>query len=213
VSPQYNRFISLAGHLQRLMADMNIALPVAPVAEILGCDRHTVSTYIWIAKSTDALHEVGTWSYADHRAKEYRFPLENFDWATGKERVRPPTAPVSKEHQVPKGEVHQEDTRHQSISPSEPQSINSSVLHHITPSSPHPLISSEPQTINSSSHHSISSSVCDDAPEVLMAWCPDGVSPLDGGSRTGLELSAPPDSPRSQPWSPLVTSPPMRRDS
>jgi hypothetical protein len=85
VSPLYGRFVSVAGHTQRLMPDKNFLLPVAILAEMLGCDRTMVSTYIRIAKKAGILREVGGWSYAERKAKEYRFALQNWDWTTGKQ--------------------------------------------------------------------------------------------------------------------------------
>jgi hypothetical protein len=67
------------------MRDQPIFLPVAMLAEMLGCDRTMVSNYFKLAKRDGILREVSTWSYTEHKAKEYRFTLESWDWTTGRQ--------------------------------------------------------------------------------------------------------------------------------
>jgi hypothetical protein len=95
LSDGYHQFLSLAAHLQKLMPNRNILLPVERVGEMLRYNRHTISHYLHLAKLSGHLREVSPSLYAKHQATEYRFSVENWDFATGRERQPTPDSPTT----------------------------------------------------------------------------------------------------------------------
>jgi hypothetical protein len=83
-SVKYCNLLSLAGHLQHGRPNQVIALPVERIAEILECDRKSVTKYLkfaikekFLAKASDCVPH--------HRAAEFRFDVDRFDWTTGQQ--------------------------------------------------------------------------------------------------------------------------------
>jgi hypothetical protein len=78
LSDGYHLFLSLAAHLQKLLPDRSILLPVELVGNLLGYERHTISHYLHLAKLSGHLRELAPSLYAKHQATEYRFSVENW---------------------------------------------------------------------------------------------------------------------------------------
>lgn len=83
-SPKYCHLISIAGHLQRSCGDKPIALPVERLAELLGCNRRSVGTYLKFAMKENILRKV-TECVPHNRAAEFIFSVDRFDWSTGRQ--------------------------------------------------------------------------------------------------------------------------------
>jgi hypothetical protein len=78
----YDRFISLAGWLQRLMHGKGIYLPTRTVAELLNCDQRTVSRLRKLAIQDGLLHKVKEHSFRSTGKSEatvFQFALERFE--------------------------------------------------------------------------------------------------------------------------------------
>jgi hypothetical protein len=84
-SAKYCELVSVAGHLQRGRPDQVIALPVERIAEILECDRKSVTRYLKFAVREKLLASVSE-CVPHHRAAEFRFASDRFDWTTGEQR-------------------------------------------------------------------------------------------------------------------------------
>jgi len=80
-SSVYCEFVSLAGHLQRGRPGQVIALPVERIAEILNCNRKSVSLYLKFALREGLITKVSD-CVPHHRAAEFTFAIDRFDWAT-----------------------------------------------------------------------------------------------------------------------------------
>lgn len=74
----YTRFLSIVGHLQALRRGIEIMIPVANFADVLGCAKMTVSRLIQFAIEDGLLQVVEAHSYAKHKARRYRFALERY---------------------------------------------------------------------------------------------------------------------------------------
>jgi hypothetical protein len=83
-SPQCDEMVSLAGHLQRARPESAIALPVERVAEILKCERKSVTRYLKFALKDGLLTKVAE-CVPHRRAAEFRFEMGRFDWTSGKQ--------------------------------------------------------------------------------------------------------------------------------
>ena len=83
-SNKYCEFLSLAGHLQHARPDKEIALPVERIAAELKCDRKSVGMYLKFAIKEGLLARTSE-CVPLHRAAEYRFAIERFDWVSGKQ--------------------------------------------------------------------------------------------------------------------------------
>lgn len=83
-SPQYDELVSLAGHLQRTRPRLPIALPVVRIAEILECERKSVTRYLKFAVKDGLLTKVSE-CVPHKRAAEFRFETDRFDWTSGKQ--------------------------------------------------------------------------------------------------------------------------------
>jgi hypothetical protein len=90
LSQGFNEFISLAAHRQKRTPNHSFPLPVERVGKILGYDRHTIGTYAAFAISLGLLIRTAPSSLKNHLAAEYRCPLENWDFSTGKELPHEP---------------------------------------------------------------------------------------------------------------------------
>lgn len=83
-SPDYERFISIAGHLQRNV-EGPILLPCRKFAGILNCEPTSISRYRNRAIQ-DAILRLEQRGRKSHReADEFRFVTEKFDWTNGHE--------------------------------------------------------------------------------------------------------------------------------
>ena len=85
-SEGYARFVSIAGYRQRFTPDDDIILPVKTLAEMLDCDRTSISYYLKRAKADGLLKETKPHSYTKHKASEYRFLLELWDFTSRQQR-------------------------------------------------------------------------------------------------------------------------------
>jgi hypothetical protein len=78
-SPEYPRFISLAGWLQVCVGDQPILLPVEDVGELLGITSMTVSRYRRMAVEDGLLKEIRPYEFCGKkkggRATEFRFDV------------------------------------------------------------------------------------------------------------------------------------------
>ncbi|HZY60885.1 MAG TPA: hypothetical protein VFE38_00055 [Edaphobacter sp.] len=77
----YQRFISLAGWLQRLMGDKAIYLPTRRIGEVLSCDQRTVSRLRKLAISDGYLMVLKPHHYSGrgrNDATAFQFALERF---------------------------------------------------------------------------------------------------------------------------------------
>ena len=83
-SPQYDRFVSVAGHLQRGV-DGPILLPCVKFSEILRCTPMTVSRYRRLAVQYGLLKLASKGIKAQRKADEFIFNVDLFDWKTGKQ--------------------------------------------------------------------------------------------------------------------------------
>jgi len=98
-SAKYCALLSIAGHLQRARSgrfgqepegecepwgQAPIALPVERIAELLQCDRKSVSTYLKFARDEGLLTKVSE-CVPHQRAAEFTFKTECFDWSTGRQ--------------------------------------------------------------------------------------------------------------------------------
>ena len=81
-STKHSKLISLAGHLQKPRLGQSIALPVERIAEVLNCNRKYVGEYLKFAMQEQLLSKV-TECVPHHRAAEFIFAVERFDWKTG----------------------------------------------------------------------------------------------------------------------------------
>ena len=80
--PEYEEFISIAGHLQVFVGlKSNILLPCEKLAEILGVDASTVSRYRQLVVMDGYLEEVVPYrwvSSGNTKATEFRFRIDRF---------------------------------------------------------------------------------------------------------------------------------------
>ena len=83
-SHKYCELLSLAGHLQRGRPEQVIALPVERTAEMLNCDRKSVTRYLKFAVKEKLLTRTSE-CVPHQRAAEFRFACERFDWTSGQE--------------------------------------------------------------------------------------------------------------------------------
>jgi hypothetical protein len=83
-SPQYDRFISIVGHLQRKV-DGAILVPCAKFAKVLGCSAMAVSRYRSLAMDAGILRMQSRGIRQQRKADEFTFAVEKFDWTTGKQ--------------------------------------------------------------------------------------------------------------------------------
>jgi hypothetical protein len=83
-SPTYCQLVSLAGHLQCRKPDCPIALPVERIAEILKCERKSVTRYLKFAIKDRLLTKVSE-CVPHRRAAEFRFELDRFELTSGKQ--------------------------------------------------------------------------------------------------------------------------------
>jgi len=78
----YDRFISLAGWLQRLMHGKGICLPTRTIAELLNCDQRTVSRLRKLAIQDGLLHVIKEHTFRSTGKSEatvFQFALERFE--------------------------------------------------------------------------------------------------------------------------------------
>src|SRR5437868_12941453 len=87
-SEKYERFVSIAGHLQRLRPGLPIFLPEQKLAAILGCRYQTVGWYRAEGVKHGLLKELSKHDYGRRRATEFEFNLDLFDWDSG-EQIEP----------------------------------------------------------------------------------------------------------------------------
>ena len=79
-SPLMDRFLSIAGHLQKLVGKGTpIKLPCRRVASLLGVERQTVSNLRSIAESDGFLEKVAEHDFAKRKATTFHFHLEGED--------------------------------------------------------------------------------------------------------------------------------------
>jgi hypothetical protein len=83
-SPDYVRFISIVGHLQRNVEGV-ILVPVAKFAELFGCTPMTISRYRKLAMAAGVLRMEFRGIRQHRKADEFKFAVEKFDWKTGKQ--------------------------------------------------------------------------------------------------------------------------------
>ena len=83
-SDKYCELVSLAAHLQRGRPDQVIALPVERIAEILECDRKSVTRYLKFAVKEKLLARASD-CVPHQRAAEFRFDVDRFNWTTGEQ--------------------------------------------------------------------------------------------------------------------------------
>jgi hypothetical protein len=83
-SPQYARFVSIVGHLQRNV-DGAIVVPCTKFAQILGCSAMAVSRYRSLAIDAGILRMQCRGIRQQRKADEFTFAVEKFDWTTGKQ--------------------------------------------------------------------------------------------------------------------------------
>jgi hypothetical protein len=83
-SHKYCELLSLAGHLQRGRPGQVIALPVERTAEMMNCDRKSVTAYLKFAVKEKLLTKVSE-CVPHQRAAEFRFASDRFDWTTGEQ--------------------------------------------------------------------------------------------------------------------------------
>jgi hypothetical protein len=83
-SPQYDRFVSVAGHLQRGV-DGRILLPCVKFSEILRCTPMAVSRYRRLAVQYGLLKLASKGIKAQRTADEFIFNVDLFDWESGKQ--------------------------------------------------------------------------------------------------------------------------------
>jgi hypothetical protein len=83
-SPGYERFISIAGHLQRGVQG-SILLPCNKLSQILDCEPMAVSRYRKWAQENALLKLTRQGTKAQRMADEFIFAVELFDWKTGKQ--------------------------------------------------------------------------------------------------------------------------------
>jgi hypothetical protein len=81
-TPRYCEVMSLAGHLQQSRAGQKIFLPVERLATLLNCDRHSITRYLKFGIQEKLLHKVAE-HIPLHRAAEFTFAVQRFDWETG----------------------------------------------------------------------------------------------------------------------------------
>jgi hypothetical protein len=84
-SHRYSRFVSLAGHLQRLRPGLVIKLPVVNVARLLICDSTSVSSYRHWAVKEGLLRKIREHDFNRSLCSEFIFAVEAFDWSTGRQ--------------------------------------------------------------------------------------------------------------------------------
>jgi len=74
----YDKFVSVAAHLEILRDDKPIFLPCREVGVLLSCDPKTVQRYRVLAVRDGLLHQVGRHSRVKCRATEFRFNTSRF---------------------------------------------------------------------------------------------------------------------------------------
>jgi hypothetical protein len=75
---RYNKFLSIAGWLQRQRPDKSIVLPVAKIASELGVTAQTVSLWRRRAQKQSLLKEVERYNVERKKATRFRFAMERF---------------------------------------------------------------------------------------------------------------------------------------
>ncbi len=85
-SPKYETFISIVGHLQRLV-EGPILVPCSTFAALLGCQGMTITRYRELAKASGLMRLVRKGIKAQKKADEFSFAVEQFDWESGKQIV------------------------------------------------------------------------------------------------------------------------------
>jgi hypothetical protein len=85
ISTNYQRFVSIAGHLQRLFPNSSIYLPEELLAQELGCTPRTVGYYRSRAVKDGYLRLVKPHHWRSHKATQFQFALHRFNWDTGEE--------------------------------------------------------------------------------------------------------------------------------
>jgi hypothetical protein len=83
-SPKYDRFVSIAGHLQRGV-DGPILLPCLKFSEMLGCTPTAISRYRHLAMQYGLLSLKSKGIKVQRKADEFIFNVDLFDWKTGKQ--------------------------------------------------------------------------------------------------------------------------------
>jgi hypothetical protein len=81
-SEKYRLFISLAYHLQVFRGSASVMLPVKKLADILGVDFRTVSTYRKLAERQGLMTLQSGHIYSEKKASEFVFHIELFDSRT-----------------------------------------------------------------------------------------------------------------------------------
>jgi hypothetical protein len=77
--------VSLAGHLQQNVQG-SILLPCRKIAAMLGCEPTTVSRYRRMAMRDGLLQLMARGIKSQHKADEFSFAVEMFDWGTGEQK-------------------------------------------------------------------------------------------------------------------------------
>jgi hypothetical protein len=85
-SAGYERFISIAGHLQRGV-NGPILLPCVKLSEMLRCKPMAVSRYRHWAQRDGLLKLTSRGIRAQRKADEFTFAVELFDWETGEQML------------------------------------------------------------------------------------------------------------------------------
>jgi len=83
-SSTYERFVSVAGHLQRSV-DGPILLPCLKFASLLNCDPKSISRYRQLGVKSGILHYHRRGRKIQREADEFKFAMEKFNWETGNE--------------------------------------------------------------------------------------------------------------------------------